>query len=216
MGAELKAVIESLDHFAVENLKDSRRYLLRWGLKAKIDQSEFILHNKKTEIESLLEAEKAFIAGHSIGMISDAGCPGIADPGNQLVQLAHRLGIPVHPLTGPSSIFLALMASGMNGQHFCFNGYLPREPKQRLAAIKDLEKKSQREGSCQIFMETPYRNQVIIKDLLNHLSPGSRMCIAANLSTAKELVISKKVAEWRQHKPLPALNKIPTIFLIQA
>lgn len=215
MGTEVKTVISELSYFAVENLKQARRYLVRWGLKEKIDQSEFILHNKKTEVESLIEAERIFKTGESIGMISDAGCPGIADPGNQLVQLAHRLGIEVVPLSGPSSIFLALMASGMNGQAFTFNGYLPREQNLRIAAIRNLEKRSKAEGSCQIFMETPYRNMAMLNDLIDNLSLSSRLCTASNLRTPNELVISRNLTEWRKIQK-PKLNKIPTIFLIQA
>jgi 16S rRNA (cytidine1402-2'-O)-methyltransferase len=215
MGSEVKHAIAELSHFAVENLKQARRYLVRWGLKEKIDQSEFILHNKKTEVESLLEAERIFKSGASIGMISDAGCPGIADPGNQLVQLAHRLGVEVVPLSGPSSIFLALMASGMNGQAFAFNGYLPREQNLRISAIRDLEKRSRSEGSCQILMETPYRNMPMLDDLIANLAPSSRLCTASNLRTANELVISRTISEWKKSKK-PNLNKAPTIFLIQA
>ncbi|MAY83378.1 MAG: hypothetical protein CMP59_04515 [Flavobacteriales bacterium] len=215
MGSEVKDALAGLSHFAVENLKQARRYLVRWGLRERIDQSEFIIHNKKTEIESLIEAESVFKSGNSIGMISDAGCPGIADPGNKLVQLAHRLNVEVVPLSGPSSIFLALMASGMNGQAFAFSGYLPREQDQRISAIRDLEKRSKTEGSCQIFMETPYRNMAMLEDLLKYLSPSCKLCTATNLRTADELVISRNVAEWKSSKK-PDLNKKPTIFLIQA
>jgi len=215
MGSEVKMTLSEISHFAVENLKEARRYLVRWGLKEKIDQSEFIIHNKKTEIESLIEAERVFKSGASIGMISDAGCPVIADPGSQLVQLAHRLGIEVVPLSGPSSIFLALMASGMNGQSFAFNGYLPREQNLRIAAIRALEKKSKNEGSCQLFIETPYRNMSVLEDLLDTLSGSCRLCTASNLSTPESQIISKAVSNWKKDQ-MPRLNKVPTIFLLQA
>jgi len=214
MGKEVKEALLSTSCFVVENLKQARRYLVRWQLKEKIDQSLFIIHNKKTEVESLIEAERIFKSGESIGMISDAGCPAIADPGNQLVQLAHRLHIPVVPLSGPSSIFLALMASGMNGQSFTFNGYLPREQELRITALRKLEKRSKGDGSCQIFMETPYRNMALLEDLIKNLESTTRLCCASNLRTDHELVISKNVAEWRKN-PKPNLNKVPTIFLIQ-
>lgn len=216
MGSSVKTAIESLEYFAVENLKASRRYLVRWGLKEKIDQSTFLIQNKKDDDEGLIEAERIFKEGHSIGMISDAGCPVIADPGSKIVQLAHRLSVQVVPLTGPSSIFLALMASGMNGQNFSFKGYLPREPQLRIESIRSLERVSKTDGSCQIFMETPYRNQQMLLDLLANLSANTRLCLASNLNTAKELVISQTVQEWKAIKQLPDFNKKPTIFLLSA
>ena len=148
-------------------------------------------------------------------MISDAGCPGIADPGNKLVQLAHRLGVEVVPFSGPSSIFLALMASGMNGQSFAFNGYLPREQNLRITAIRNLEKRSKEEGSCQIFMETPYRNNAILDDLIQNLATSTKLCTASNIRTSSESVVSKSIAEWRKSDKSD-FNKKPTIFLIQA
>lgn len=216
MGTSVKSAIEALNHFAVENLKVTRRYFVRWGLKHKIDQSEFVLHSKKSDDEGLRELERIFKEGHSIGMISDAGCPGIADPGNQLVQLAHRLGVRVVSLSGPSSIFLALMGSGMNGQHFSFNGYLPIDATPRAQAINRLENQSSKEGSTQIFMETPYRNQALFLELIQHLSPKTKLCIACQLTTPKEMILTKSVLEWKELKQLPDLNKKPTIFLLQA
>lgn len=216
MGSSVKDAIEELSFFAVENLKVSRRYFVRWGLKHKIDSSQFILHHKKNAEESLPELEKVFNEGQSIGMISDAGCPGIADPGNQLVQLAHRLGVQVVPITGPSSIFLALIASGMNGQSFSFHGYLPIESDPKGQAIKQMENTTKKDGSCQIFMETPYRNQALLQDLIKQLSPSTRLCVASQITTTEELIMSKTIQEWRQLKELPDLHKKPTIFLLQA
>jgi len=216
MGHRISSAIEELDHFAVENLKVSRRYFVRWGLKHKIDSSQFIIHSKKNAADSLVELESIFKNGHSIGMISDAGCPGIADPGNQLVQLAHRLQIPVIPLVGPSSVFLALMASGMNGQNFSFHGYLPIEAQDRIKEIKALEQKSIKNHSTEIFMETPYRNQGLLTDLIKQLSSEIKLCIASQLTTNEELVISQKIKDWKTAKQLPDLKKKPTIFLIQA
>lgn len=211
--AENLKIIESLNHFAIENIKDTRRFLVRIGLKPKIDASEFFPLDKRSGVEELQPILEKLKAGNSVGIISDAGCPGIADPGSLLVDAAHKLNISVVPLIGPSSILLALMASGFNGQSFAFKGYLHREKPERARELKEMESLSIRTGQTQIFMETPYRNDALWADLLKTLNPNTKLCIAANINTAKEFIKTKKVADWKKGNSVN-LSKIPAIFLL--
>ena len=213
--AENKNIISSLSHFAVENIKDSRRFLVRIGLKFKIDESEFYQLNKKSTPQDLEPLLAQLKAGNSIGIISDAGCPGIADPGSLLVEIAHQNHYQVVPLVGPSSILLALMASGFNGQSFAFKGYLHREKPNRAKEISEMENLSRRTGQTQIFMETPYRNEALWEDLMKGLSSNTKVCIAANINTPTEYIRTKTVEGWKKASK-QNLNKIPTIFLLQA
>ena len=155
------------------------------------------------------------LAGYDIGMLSEAGCPGIADPGAALAAIAHRKGARVTPLVGPSSILLGLMASGFNGQQFTFLGYLPSDKSARISKLKDIERQSERLNQTQIFIETPYRNQHMLEDILSNCNPTTRLCIAKNVSLETELVISKTIAEWKKSE-LPDLHKQPTVFLLLA
>ncbi|MEX0883411.1 MAG: SAM-dependent methyltransferase, partial [Cyclobacteriaceae bacterium] len=168
--------------------------------------------DKKTpghEVEKLMEP---VLRGENAGIVSDAGCPGIADPGAMAVAYAQKKDIQVVPLAGPSSMFLALMGSGLNGQSFSFGGYLPIDRKERIAAIKSLEEQSKRNNSTQMFMETPFRNRKLMEDLLHHLQPETLLCVASNLTGQGEFLKTKRVLNWR--KSVPNLHKIPTVFLL--
>lgn len=206
-------IIKSLSHFAVENLRESRRFLVKIGLKEKIDQSEFFELNKRSDAQSLSPILEAIKNGHSIGIISDAGCPGIADPGAILVDLAHQHKVKVVPLIGPSSILLALIASGFNGQSFTFHGYLNRDSNARAKELKSLENAVRSKGSTQIFMETPYRNDDLYNALLKNLSGTTKLCIAANISLANEFIQSQSITDWKKRGKF-SINKQAAIFLI--
>ncbi len=209
----IKRVIESTDHYIVENEKTARRFIKKISPR-KSQPALFIeVLNKYTEPESLPTFLEPCAQGHNIGILSEAGCPGIADPGGEVVKLAHYNGIQVIPLVGPSSIFLALMASGLNGQSFTFNGYLPIDSNERKKAIKLMEKVSKNEHRTQLFMETPYRNDKLLVELLKTLMPDTLLCIAADITLASEYIKTMAVSEWK--KNVPDLHKRPTIFLLQ-
>lgn len=200
-----------LRYFIVEDIRSARRYLRLIDKKFPIDESSFDVLNEHTqdnEIELFLEP---VFKGHDIGVMSEAGLPCIADPGARIVLLAHGKGIDVMPLTGPSSVILALIASGLNGQSFAFNGYLPVKHSERSLKIKELEKKS-REGCTQIFMETPYRNQQMFETLIMTCSGETRLCIAVDLTLPTESVRTMKISEWK--KNVPVLKNRPAIFVI--
>ncbi len=202
-----------LRFFIVENLRTARRYLRLLDPEMDIDNSTFFVLDKHTgpkEYSTFLEPIKQ---GHDIGIISEAGCPGIADPGAEIVKIAHQKNIQVVPLVGPSSILMALMASGMNGQSFAFNGYLPIDKSERSSAIKQLESKSSKEKQTQLFIEAPYRNNSIAQDLLKHCRPDTLLCIACNISMPDEFVVTHPISAWKGK--LPELHKKPTMFLIQ-
>lgn len=211
----VKENILNLNHFVVENIRESRRYLASLGLRDKIDSSQFIEINKREKERGINEASEWLKEGIDIGILSDAGCPGIADPGSEIIKLAHQHNCKVIPSVGPSSILLGLIASGMNGQNFAFHAYLPKEQKQRISKIKELELESMQIGRTQIFMETPYRNNYLLEDLLKHLNPKTRLCIAASITLPKEFIKTKEVGQWRNMNQVD-LNKKPCIFLIQA
>jgi len=206
-----KEIILRLRVFAVENVKTARRMIAALGLREIIDQSEFFVLNNKTKIEEVqqfLHENKAI----NIGVISEAGCPGIADPGADLVREAHKHGFKVEPLIGPSSILLALMASGLNGQNFAFNGYLPKQQSERIRKIKQLEQKALRENQTQLFIETPYRAQHMFDDLLKHLRPDTKLCVAKNITLPDEAIQTKPVSVWQNENI--NLNKQQVIFII--
>lgn len=198
--------------FAVENLKTTRQYLRKLNREFPIDDSRFYIVNKKSKPEELMPILKELQEGNDVGIISEAGCPGIADPGANLVALAHQYGIHVHPLVGPSSILLTLIASGFNGQSFSFHGYLPKERKDRIRKIKELELDTTRTGNTHLFMETPFRNDNMIEDLLNELKDDTLLCIGSDLTNPKERIQTMSVSEWRGNAY--SLNKIPAIFAI--
>jgi 16S rRNA (cytidine1402-2'-O)-methyltransferase len=205
-------IINSLSEFIVEDEKSARHFLKKIGIKVPMNTLQLHLlneHSKDTEIAELLVPLKE---GRSVGIISDAGCPGVADPGAELVKLAHNANIEVIPLAGPSSILLALMASGLNGQNFSFAGYLPKERPERIKKLKELEHIAVTKNQTQLFIETPYRNHHMLEDILNTCSSSSMLCIACNISSADEFIKTKTIAEWK--KQIPAIEKKPTVFLI--
>lgn len=209
-----KAVMDALDYFIVENTRTARRFLSKAGASRPIDTLEFRELNEHTavgrEIEELI---KPLLEGRSAGVISEAGVPGVADPGALVVEACHRRGIRVVPLVGPSSIILAVMASGLNGQSFAFNGYLPVKAPERSKAIRFFERRALTEGQSQLFIEAPYRNVKLAEELLRTLSPETRLTIAVDLTAPGETVETHLVAAWRKGV-LPELNKRPAIFII--
>lgn len=211
--AYITDAVKQCQVFFVENEKTARRFLKRiWREMVIDDYSWFAIHKAEDAVkQQFLEAIKA---GKNIGIISEAGCPGVADPGQILVAAAQQAGATVKPLVGPSSILLALMASGMNGQGFRFRGYLPIDSSERRKAIKTLESESQQQQCAQIFIETPYRNNAMIKDLLQHCQPNTRLCIAADITASTENIRTKTIKEWS--KDIPELHKKPVIFLLES
>lgn len=210
-------VLESLQGFRIfiaEETRTVRRYLSKAGLKGKIGELEFHELNEHTgqaQIESYLNL---FDNGNDVALISEAGLPAVADPGAQLVALAHKHGIEVIPATGPSSLMLALMGSGMNGQCFAFCGYLPAKSDERKSRLKAIEKISASAHQTQIFIETPYRNDALMKDILDVCHPGTRICIAADLTLPEAYIRTRTVAEWRKENI--AIGKRPCVFLLMA
>ena len=200
--SQIKEIVNSIDYYVVEDLRSARRYLKKLDIKKSIDElhfTELSEHTKQEEIPALLQPAKE---GKNIGIISEAGCPAVAYPGALLVKLAHEQGVKVIPLVGPSSIILALMASGMNGQNFVFHGYLPIERIDRIKKIKQ----------TQIFIETPYRNNHLFQSILENCNPNTLVCIAADITLSSEVIITKSVAKWKQTNP--DLHKRPVVFLI--
>lgn len=212
MAPVVKNVIAATSHYLVEDFRTARRYISSLKLGVNLEEVHLEKLDKKTPEKHLKKLLDPLFKGHDVGIISEAGCPGIADPGANAVALAHKLGIRVVPLPGPSSMFMALMGSGFNGQSFTFNGYLPIDRKERVLAIKALEATSIRENATQMFMETPFRNNRMLEDLLANLSNNTLLCIASNITGADEMIQTKKVADWR--KKHPDLHKIPAVFLI--
>ncbi|WP_108805318.1 SAM-dependent methyltransferase [Aquimarina sp. Aq107] len=209
----IKKVLEQVNHYIVENEKPARRFIKK--VSPSKSQRSLIIHsvNKYTDASEIPNYLAPCLNGESIGLLSDAGCPGIADPGAEVVRLAHEKGIQVTPLVGPSSIFLAMMSSGMNGQNFSFNGYLPIDKSERKSTIKLLEKNSLEKNQAQIFIETPYRNDKMLVDLLAILNQNTRLCIASDITLTTEYIKTKTVEEWKNEQI--ELHKKPTIFIIQ-
>ena len=204
--------INHINEYIVENSKTARRFLKEAGLR--IPQSDLIMHDygKHHRDGNLNEFFTGLLSGKDVGLMSEAGCPGIADPGSEIVALAHQKGIKVVPLVGPSSILLALMASGFNGQSFTFHGYLPIDKVQRSQKLKELENLSDKNNQTQLFIETPFRNNPMLEEILKTCNPQTRLCIACNLTSEDELVQTKTIAEWKRQ--IPELHKKPVIFLL--
>lgn len=203
-------LIKLIKHFVAEDAKVARRFL-KLCAYPNIQEADIVLLNEHTEngsIDSLLEP---LLMGHHVGLMSDAGCPGIADPGAELIRLAHKKGIKVVPLVGPSSIVLTIMASGFNGQNFAFNGYLPIEKDKRQKRIKELEVLATKYKQAQYFIETPYRNVQLFADLLATLTPSMQLCLATNLTDPSQQVISRSVSEWKKMET-PEIHKVPVVF----
>ena len=213
--ADVIKLRQSLEYFVVENEKSARRFLGSVKTNKPVRELNFQLLNEHSAEKDLPALIAPLLAGHDVGMLSEAGCPGVADPGATLTALAHRKGIKVAPLVGPSSILLSLMASGFNGQQFTFLGYLPSDKAARINKLKDIEKQSQRLNETQIFIETPYRNQHMLEDILASCGANTKLCIARNVSLETEFVVSKTIAEWKKSE-LPDLHKQPTVFLLLA
>lgn len=205
-------LIYSLDEFIVEEERTARRFLKSIGYKNSLDKVTLYVFNEHTEKSDVSEFLKPLEEGRNMGLLSEAGCPCIADPGFELVMLCHNFGITVKPLTGPSSIILALMASGLNGQNFAFNGYLPVEKKERVKKIKELEIKAGREKQSQIFMEAPYRNMQLLNDIISACKPSTLICIAAEIMSEIEFIKTCTVEEWK--KQIPELHKKTAVFII--
>ncbi|MFO7829603.1 MAG: SAM-dependent methyltransferase [Bacteroidales bacterium] len=205
-------IINQTHHYIVENVKTARRYLIKAGIQTKIDDLTFYELNKHTSPENYESFLNPIKENHNIGIISEAGTPGVADPGADIVSIAHRKNIPVVPLVGPSSILLSVMASGLNGQNFAFVGYIPVKKHERIKKIKALEIRSKLENQTQLFIETPYRNQQLLNDIISTCNPETMLCIASDITLVSEFIKTKKIKDWR--KGLPDLKKRPSIFLI--
>ena len=208
----VKRTIELIDDYIVENEKTARKFIK--SIYPEKIQSSLLLStlNKHTETSEHATMLQACLEGKNIGLMSEAGCPGVADPGAVIVKLAHEKGIQVIPLVGPSSILLAIMASGMNGQSFTFNGYLPIDKSEKKTALKNLEKISQDKNQSQIFIETPYRNNKMLEDILQALQPGTFLCIATDITLPTEFIKTKRASDWKKIKV--DLHNRPTIFII--
>ena len=211
---QVQEVISHTKIFLVENPRSARRYISSLKLGINIEELHMEVLDKDTPPEQVSRLMMPLLNGADIGVISEAGCPGIADPGAVAVAYAHQKDIQVVPISGPSSMFLALMGSGFSGQSFAFHGYLPIDKKERAASLKKLEQESVREKRAQLFMETPFRNNQLLADALASLSPQTKLCIAKNLTATDELIQTKTIADWKNH-PLD-LHKIPTVFILQA
>lgn len=205
-------IINDTQHYIVENIKTARRYLIKAGIKTKIDDLTFYELNKHSPPEEYHSYLNPIKDNKNIGVISEAGTPGVADPGADIVEIAHRKNIPVVPLVGPSSILLSVMASGLNGQNFAFLGYLPIKRPERSKRLKELERRSQIENQTQLFIEAPYRNNQMLGDIVSICSPDTKLCIATDITLETEFIKTKSIKDWK--KDLPNLHKRPTIFLI--
>ena len=212
LGKDLFSIIQKLTHFIVENEKNARRYLIKLGISTPIDDLNFFILNKHTDLNDLHSFIQPLKNGISMGLISDAGCPGVADPGAEIVKIAHQFKIPVRPLIGPSSILLGLMASGFNGQSFCFYGYLPHDSAQRNKQLKSMELIAKKEKQTQLFIETPFRNEKLIDELVRTLDKQTMLCVAADLSLDSETIVSQNIGSWKKERP--NFHKRPAIFLI--
>lgn len=207
-----KEVIAGIRHFIVEDVRSARRFLRSVDPRFDIDGSQFFELNKHTSPQDIAGLLRPLCDGKPMGVISEAGCPAVADPGADVVAIAQRKGLKVVPLVGPSSIILSVMASGFNGQSFAFNGYLPIKPEERAKKLRQLEQRIYNEEQTQLFIETPYRNAKMIEDILKICRPQTKLCIAANITCEGEYVRTRTVKEWQGK--VPDLSKIPCIFLL--
>ena len=205
-------IIKEIRHFIVEDVRSARRFLRQADSQFDIDGSIFFELNKHTSPNDIADYLAPLAQGKPMGVISEAGCPAVADPGADVVAIAQRKGLKVVPLVGPSSIILSVMASGFNGQSFAFHGYLPIKPDERARKLKQLEQRVYSEDQTQLFIETPYRNGKMIEDIIKNCRPQTKLCIAANLTCDDEFVRTRTVKDWRGKAP--DLSKIPCIFLL--
>lgn len=207
-----REIIRNIRHFIVEDIRSARRFLKKTDREIDIDALTFYPLNKHTSPEAISGYLEPLFAGSSMGVISEAGCPAVADPGADVVAIAQRKKLKVVPLVGPSSIILSVMASGFNGQSFAFHGYLPIDPVERIKRLKQLEQRIYAENQTQLFIETPYRNHKMVDDILKHCRPQTKFCIAADITCEGEYIQTRSVKEWKGH--VPDLSKIPCIFLL--
>ncbi len=208
-----REIIRQIKFFIVENVRSARRFLKKVDRDINIDELTFYLMDKHTDAAKMASYLKPLEEGNAMGVISEAGCPAVADPGADVVAVAQRKNLRVIPMVGPSSIIMSVMGSGFNGQSFAFNGYLPIEPAERTKRIKQLETRAYTEDQTQLFIETPYRNHKMLEELLRTCKPSTRLCIASGITCAEEYIHTHTIAEWKKIK-LHDLSKIPTIFLI--
>lgn len=207
-----REVILGIKHFIVEEVRSARRFLKRVDKDIDIDSLSFYPMGKHADAALFAQYLKPLEGGEDVGVISEAGCPAVADPGADVVAIAQRKGFQVVPLVGPSSMIMAVMASGLNGQSFAFHGYLPIDPADRVKRLKQLELRAVQEHQTQLFIETPYRNQKLFDTLCQTLRPQTRLCVAAGITTSEEWIKTHTIAEWKRTK-LPDLSKTPAIFL---
>jgi 16S rRNA (cytidine1402-2'-O)-methyltransferase len=210
--ARVLEIINMIDHFIVEDIRTARRHLMKMGIRKSIDLLTFCLLNEHTSRSEYPELMAPLKQGHSVGLMSEAGIPVIADPGSGFILLVQQAGFRVVPLTGPSSVFLALMASGLNGQSFTFHGYLPVQKEARTRKLKELERISTENGQSQLFMEAPYRNASMLRDIINSCRPETYLCIAADLTAGNEFISTRTVKVWKEK--MPDIQKHPAIFII--
>ncbi|WP_035676986.1 SAM-dependent methyltransferase [Flavobacterium limnosediminis] len=208
----IKRTIDFIDHYIVENEKTARRFIKSVHPEKKQPELKLFALNKHTDVSEHNEFIKPLLEGKNMGLMSEAGCPGVADPGAVIVKLAHEKGIQVVPLVGPSSILLAMMASGMNGQSFAFNGYLPIDKSDKKNALKNLEKLSFDKNQSQLFIETPYRNNKFLEDLLQILQPNTLLCVACDITLPTEYIKTQSVNQWKKNKV--DLHNRPCIFIL--
>ena len=206
-------VIMCIRHFVVENIRSARRFLRQTDKAFPIDDCTFFEMGKHADEKQFSQYLQPLREGKPVGVISEAGCPAVADPGADIVRIAQREGLRVVPLVGPNSMIMAVMSSGLGGQSFAFNGYLPVDASDRAKRLKALESRAWTEGQTQLFIETPYRNEKMFQSLVSTLRPQTRLCIAAGITTADEYIRTLPISEWKKTK-LPDLSKIPAIFLI--
>ncbi|MDD5507573.1 MAG: SAM-dependent methyltransferase [Bacteroidales bacterium] len=205
-------VLRTLDHFVVEEIRTARRYLRKAGFVGEMEKLVFYAYNEHSRPDDLTSVITSLLAGRDMGLLSEAGLPCVGDPGNELVKEAHRQGIQVVPLTGPSSVMLALMASGFNGQHFTFLGYLPVKAQERMKAIRRIERTMYQQDQTQIFIEAPYRNLALFNDLMKTCAGETYLCIACDLTLETEWIRTRKIKEWVRESP--EINKRPAVFLL--
>lgn len=205
-------VMDGLKNLVVENERTARRFLRSWGYKGSFDDLNLIHADKDTERDAIPQPIELLIMGHHVGLMSEAGCPGVADPGSLLIAKAQEMGIKVVPLVGPSSILMGLMASGLNGQQFTFHGYLPIDRNARHKALRDISGTAARTGFTQIFMETPYRNAALLDEVFKACPPSLRLCLAIDVTLPTEQIITRTIGEWKTGRP--KLDKRPCMFLL--
>lgn len=206
-------IVRELKYFIVENEKTARAFLKKYGILTPQKDLQIMVYDKRDKL-SISHYFKFFKETDQVGLMSEAGCPGVADPGAEIVAEAHKRNYNVIPFIGPSSILLALMSSGFNGQQFCFHGYIPIDKADRIKRIKDLEAQSFRFRQTQIFIETPFRNNHLFDDIIKNCKPSTQLCVAANINAKDQLIKTRTVAEWKDHKP--ELHKIPVVFILYA